>query len=95
LSNEKFFGIQKLENFRSILAKGNFKFIYVFSDGTYLKKKGKYFYRKSKKIGPPSIIISSSNFEYIPEIERRLSIADDINQDLIWIQKTKERVNGF
>ena len=26
----------------------------------------------------------------IPDLERRASIANDINQDLIWIQKIKE-----
>lgn len=84
-------GLHKLENFRSMLKKGNFKKIYIFIDGSYLKSKtGKLFYRKTKKFGKPVIMLDNSMIKYIPEPERRSSIADDINQDLIWMQKLKQ-----
>ena len=84
-------GLQKLEHFRTMLKKGNFKKIYIFVDGTYLKSKtGKLFYRKTKKFCKPVIIQDNRMIEYIPELDRRSSIADDINQDLIWIQKLKK-----
>ena len=82
-------GIKKLENFKSNLVKGNFNILYIFSDGTFIKSKGKLYYRKVRKLGTPSIIFPVSNLEYIPEEERRISIAEDINMDLIWIQKSK------
>ena len=90
-SSSDVLGIRKLDNFKANLVKGNFKFIYIFSDGTFVKRKGKLFYRKNKKLGPPSIVIPISNFKNIPESERRSSIGDDINQDLIWIQKSKRK----
>lgn len=89
-------GLQKLENFRTMLKKGNFKKIYIFVDGSYLKSKtGKLFYRKTKKFGKPVIMLDNSMIEYIPELDRRSSIADDINQDLIWIQKLKRENNSL
>ena len=81
-------GIKNLMRFKNTIAKGSFKNLYIFKDGSFLKKKGKVFYRKVKSLGKPIIIISSSNFNNIPEEERRNSIAEDINNDLIWIRKT-------
>ena len=82
------FGVRHFARFISVIVNGNFKFLYIFGDGSYLKKKGKLYYRKVKKYGSPCIIFPASNLVYIPEVERRISIAEDINQDLIWIQKS-------
>ena len=81
-------GIKELARFTTILISGFFKFLYIFGDGSYLKKKSKLYHRKVKKYGSPCIIFPASNLTYIPEVERRISIAEDINQDLIWIQKS-------
>jgi len=80
-------GIKKFAQFKAHIMNGTFKFLYIFSDGSFIKKKGKLFYRKTKKYGSPCIIFPVSNLEFIPELDRRESIAEDINQDLIWIQK--------
>ena len=82
-------GIQKFTQFKNNLIHGNFSTIYIFLDGSYLKKRtSKLFYKKSKKFGSPAIIIKSLFLKNIPDTERRLSIAEDINQDLIWMQKS-------
>lgn len=70
------------------MVRGDFKFIYIFSDGSYMKKKnGKLYYRRLKKFGPPILVFESSIISHM-DTNRRMSIADDINQDIIWIQRT-------
>ena len=84
-------GILNYAPFKKNLLNGNFTKMYIFIDGSYLKsKKGKLFYRKVKKYGQPVVVISVNMLKNIPDLDRRASIADDINQDLIWIQKTIE-----
>jgi hypothetical protein len=80
-------GIRKLDNFTSNLVLGNFRFLYVFRDGSFLKKKGKIYYRKTKRFGPPILIFPVSNLDGLTD-ERRTSMAEDINKDVIWIQKS-------
>ncbi len=81
-------GIQKLAYFEKNIIKGSFSKIYIFIDGSYLKNKGKLYYRKVKKYGDPVVVITSNILDNIPEVDRRISIADDINKDLIWIQQS-------
>ena len=83
-------GIHNFKQFKNTLAKGNFSIMYIFIDGSYLKsRKIKLFYKKTKEFGNPAIVIRSVFLKNISDINRRLSIADDINQDLIWMQKSK------
>ena len=87
-STTEYTGIQKLLYFKKNIVTGDFSKIYIFVDGSYLKTKGKLYYKKVKKFGQPVVVITSHFLDNIPEIDRRLSIADDINQDLIWIQRS-------
>lgn len=81
-------GILKLSNFEKNIVNGSFSKIYIFIDGSYLKNKGKLYYRKCKKYGEPVVVITNNILDNIPEEDRRLSIADDINKDIIWIQQS-------
>ena len=91
-ATSEYSGIQKLHYFKKNIVTGDFSKIYIFVDGSYLKSKGKLYYRKVKKLGQPVVVITSHILDNIPEIDRRISIADDINQDLVWIQRTSKKI---
>ena len=94
-------GISNYPRFARNLEKLNFKRIYIFSDGSWLKSRGKMFTRKVKKLGKPILVVNVDMFDYLTEsetksraeISRRASLAQDMNEDVVWLQKMLTKTN--
>jgi hypothetical protein len=95
VDNQNLRGIKDHNRFTKNLVKLNFKTIYIFSDGSWFKSRGKMFRNKVKKYGQPILTVNVDLFDYLnesekyskEEISRRESMAQDMHEDVIWIQK--------
>lgn len=77
-------GLTAYNKFRDVFVAIDYVQIAIFRDGSWAQ--GSEVNQKIEELGRPILVIRPELFRNVPP-ERLASIADDINEDVLWIQR--------